>query len=41
MIRARARRVNDALVQFMIKLIEGSAQIEEGMTQVGKKKPKL
>lgn len=41
MTRARARRVNDALVHFIIKSIEGPAQIEEGLAQVEEKEPKF
>ncbi|RHN45464.1 hypothetical protein MtrunA17_Chr7g0231511 [Medicago truncatula] len=41
MTRARARRVNDALVHFIIKSIEGSAQVEEGVAQVEEKEPKF
>jgi hypothetical protein len=41
MIRARARRVNDALVHFMIKSIEGPTQIKEDITQVEAKEPKF
>jgi hypothetical protein len=37
MTRTSARRVNDALVHFMIKSIEGPTQIEEGMTQIEEK----
>jgi len=41
MTRARARRVNDALVHFMIKSNEGSAQVEEGLAQIVEKEPKF
>jgi hypothetical protein len=41
MTRARERRVNDAIVHFMIKSIEGSAQIEERGAQVEEKEPKF
>jgi hypothetical protein len=41
MTRARARRVNDTIVHFMIKSIEGPAQIEEGKAQVEEKEPKF
>jgi translation initiation factor IF-1 len=41
MTRARARRVDDAIVHFMIKSIEGPAQIEEGKAQVEEKEPKF
>ncbi|CAJ2650467.1 unnamed protein product [Trifolium pratense] len=41
MTRARARRVNDALVHFMIKSIEGPAQVDEDLAQIEEKESKL
>ncbi|CAJ2644940.1 unnamed protein product [Trifolium pratense] len=39
--RACARRINDVLVHFMIKSIEGPAQVDEGLAQIEEKEPKL